>query len=57
MVSPALDNNYDGLRSDSIVAKPAQFVYLEKQGLAARATSPFPLRLLSDVGKYAAVDV
>lgn len=57
MVSPALDNNYDGLRIDSIVAKPAQFVYLEKQGLVARATSPFPLRLLSDVGKDAAVDV
>lgn len=56
MVSPALDKNY-GLRINSIVAKPAGFVYLENQELVARAISPFPLRLLSDVGKNTAVDV
>ena len=56
MVSPALDKNY-GLRIDSIVAKPAGFVYLENQELVARAISLFPLRLFADIGKDAADDI
>lgn len=56
MVSPALDKNY-GLRIDSIVAKPAEFVYLENQELVARAISLFLLRLFADIGKDAAVDI
>ena len=42
---------------DSIVAKPAGFVYLENQELVARAISLFPLRLFADIGKDAAVDI